>query len=148
MAEALAETQDYFEEWFASAKNFETLAVAARDGGMPKEAAFLFHQATERLYQCLFLVRTLYMPKTHNLNRLRSLAEDLEPRLKQVWPSTNKDERQAYARLREACIKARYSREYRITAEQLAWLGERVAVLKSVVESACVERLNTLANAA
>ncbi|MEG3151045.1 HEPN domain-containing protein [Sphingomonas sp. ZT3P38] len=146
--EALRETQVYFDEWFSSANNFEKLANSARLEGMPKEAAFLFHQATERLYQCLFLVRTLYMPKTHNLNRLRSLAEDMEPRLKQVWPSGTKQGRQAYARLREAYIKARYSREYRITAEQLSWLGERVAVLKAVVESACVERLNTLAQAA
>ena len=29
------------------------------------QAAFDLHQATERLYQCLFLVRTLYSPKTH-----------------------------------------------------------------------------------
>jgi predicted nucleotidyltransferase/HEPN domain-containing protein len=147
-AEALAETQEYFEEWLASAKNFETLANDARRGNMPKEAAFLYHQATERFYQCLFLVRTLYMPKTHNINRLRSLAEDMEPRLKQIWPSTAKNERQAYARLREAYIKARYSREFRITAEQLAWLGERVVLLKSVVEAACVERLNVLSEAA
>ena len=116
-AEALTETQEYFEEWFDSAVRRAELANDALTKGYLKEAAFDFHQATERLYQCLFLVRTLYMPKTHNLNRLRSLAEDMEPRLKQVWPSATKDERQAYARLREAYIKARYSREYRITAE-------------------------------
>ncbi len=72
----------------------------------------------------------------------------MEPRLKAVWPSTTKDERQAYARLREAYIKARYSREYRITAAQLAWLGERVSLLKSVVELACAERLTSLADVA
>ena len=90
---------------------------------MPNQAAFNLHQATERLYQCLFLVRTLYTPKTHNLNRLRALAEDMEPSLKQVWPGATRDEKRAYARLREAYIKARYSREYRITADQLEWLG-------------------------
>lgn len=146
--EALVETQEYFEEWFASAKNFETLANDARRGNMPKEAAFLFHQATERFYQCLFLVRTLYIPKIHSLNRLRSLAEDMEPRLKQVWPSTNKDERQSYARLREAYIKARYSREYRIKAEQLTWLSVHISFLKSIVETACIERLTVLSEAA
>ena len=88
------------------------------------------------------------MPKTHSLNRLRSLAEDMEPRLKAVWPGANKDERQAYARLREAYIKARYSREYRISAQQLDWLGSRVELLRSIVENACRERLTTLAEAA
>ena len=146
--EALHETQEYFDDWFASAKNFEKLANDARLADMPKESAFLFHQTTERLYQCLFLVRTLYTPKTHNLNRLRSLAEGMEPRLKAVWPSTTKQERQAYARLREAYIKARYSREFRITAEQLTWLGERVTLLKSIVELACTERLTNLSEAA
>ncbi|WP_380926124.1 HEPN domain-containing protein [Sphingomonas leidyi] len=147
-ADALAETRDYFEDRFESAEKALKGAHFYMSEGDTKDAAFLLHQATERLYQCLFLVRTLYTPKTHNLNRLRSLAEDMEPRLKQVWPSSTKEERQAYARLREAYIKARYSREYRITAEQLGWLGERVAMLKSVVETACVERLTTLSQAA
>jgi len=147
-ADALAETREYFEDRFESAGSFvRGYSYALNDGDLNK-AAFDLHQATERFYQCLFLVRTLYTPKTHNLNRLRSLAEDMEPRLKQVWPSSGKLERQAYARLREAYIKARYSREYRITAEQLDWLGERVHVLRAIVEAACLERLTVLERAA
>jgi predicted nucleotidyltransferase len=60
--QALQETQDYFEEWFESAGNFLSLAEAAQQKSMLKEAAFLLHQATERFYHCLFLVRTLYSP--------------------------------------------------------------------------------------
>jgi predicted nucleotidyltransferase/HEPN domain-containing protein len=146
--EALDESRAFFDEWFAGADNFRLLAQQARANGMTKEAAFLLHQATERLYQCLFLVRTLYTPKTHNLNRLRAMAEDMEPSLKQVWPGSTRDEKRAYARLREAYIKARYSREYRITAEQLEWLGTRVELLKSLVERACLARLETLEQAA
>ncbi len=146
--EALAETRAFFCQWFEGANSFVRGYQHAVNDGDWNKAAFDLHQATERLYQCLFLVRTLYTPKTHNLNRLRSLAEDMEPRLKQVWPSSNKEERQAYARLREAYIKARYSREYRITADQLAWLGARVALLRSIVEVACQERLTTLQEAA
>ena len=146
--DALSETRDYFGDRFESADRFLQNANEDLAKGWLKESAFLMHQATERFYQCLFLVRTLYTPKTHNLNRLRSLCEDMEPRLKQVWPSTTKDERQAYARLREAYIKARYAREYHITGEQLRWLGERVELLKSLVEIACRERLTTLQQAA
>lgn len=146
--DALAETRGYFEDRIASAGELLEGAAFHASRGHANLAAFNLHQATERLYQCLFLVRTLYTPKTHNFNWLRSLSEDMEPRLKQVWPSATKDERQAYARLREAYIKARYSREYRITAEQLRWLGERVEVLKSLVEIACRERLMTLQRAA
>ena len=64
-----------------------------------------------------------------------------------VAAMTEQDERQAYAGLREAYIKARYSREYRISAQQLEWLGSRVELLRSIVETACRERLTTLAEA-
>ena len=60
--------------------------------GAPEAAAFELRQTTGRLYQCLFLARTLYMPKTHNLSRLRPLAEDMEPSLEQVWPSSTREE--------------------------------------------------------
>jgi len=146
--QALDETRGFFEEWFGSAKSFmRGYGYALRDGDLNK-AAFDLHQTAERLYQCLFLVRTLYMPKTHNLNRLRPLAEDMEPSLKQVWPASNRDEKRAYARLREAYIKARYSREYRISAAELEWLGSRVELLKNLVERACRVRLETLEQAA
>lgn len=146
--QALDETRAFFEEWNESAGQFYRQYQHAMVDGAPKVAAFDLHQATERLYQCLFLVRTLYTPKTHNLNRLRALAEDMEPSLKQVWPASNRDEKRAYARLREAYIKARYSREYRITAAELEWLGSRVELLKTLVERACLARLETLEKAA
>jgi predicted nucleotidyltransferase/HEPN domain-containing protein len=146
--DALDESRAFFEEWMESALQFYRQYEHAMHDGAPKVAAFELHQATERLYQCLFLVRTLYTPKTHNLNRLRALAEDMEPSLKQVWPGTTREEKRAYARLREAYIKARYSREYRITSEQLEWLGSRVELLKTLVERACLARLDTLEKAA
>jgi predicted nucleotidyltransferase/HEPN domain-containing protein len=147
-AEALRETQDYFDEWFESAGNFFRLAEEARRGGMLKEAAFLLHQATERFYHCLFLVRTLYSPKTHNLNQLRQLTEAVEPRLKEVWPRETKFERRCYELLREAYVKARYSRHYRISDEQLAWLAGRVERLQQVVREVCEARIAILADAA
>lgn len=146
--EALDETRGFFDEWFVSASQFYRQFQHAMNDGVPKVAAFELHQTTERLYQCLFLVRTLYTPKTHNLNRLRALAEGMEPSLKRVWPGSTRDEKRAYARLREAYIKARYSREYRITKEQLEWLGSRVELLKMLVERSCRARLETLEQAA
>jgi predicted nucleotidyltransferase/HEPN domain-containing protein len=146
--EALDESRAFFDQWSESADRFLQYAKDGIAKRWTNEAAFQLHQATERLYQCLFLVRTLYTPKTHNLNRLRALAEDMEPALKQVWPGATREEKRAYARLREAYIKARYSREYRITSEQLEWLGSRVELLKSLVERACLARLETLEKAA
>ena len=147
-AEALRESRDYFEEWFESADEFFDDFRSNLERGRLKKAAFELHQATERYYHCLFLVRTLYSPKTHNLNQLRQLAEAMEPRLKEVWPRTTKFERRCYELLRDAYVKARYSRYYRISDEQLAWLSSRVELLQTIVRELCEARLAELARAA
>ena len=147
-AEALRESRDYFEEWFESACDFFERAADAGVRRKNKLAAFLLHQAAERFYHCLFLVRTLYSPKTHNLNQLRQLAEAMEPRLKEVWPRATKFERRCYELLRDAYVKARYSRHYRISDEQLGWLSSRVELLQKLVRELCEARLAELADAA
>lgn len=147
-AQALRETQDYYDEWFESADRFFQNARDNIERGWSKEAAFLLHQATERFYHCLFLVRTLYSPKTHNLNRLRAQTEQLEPRLAAVWPADTKFERRCYELLRAAYVKARYSRQFVITPEQLAWLSERVAALEDLIRELCSARIEDLAKAA
>lgn len=147
-AAALNETQDYFDEWFESACQFLRQYRHASVDGAPKVAAFELHQATERFYHCLILVRTLYSPKTHSLNRLRKLAEEFDPRLVDVWPIKTKAQRRAYELLRAAYVKARYSRHYRITAEELDWLGSRVELLRDLVRALSEERIARLAAAA
>jgi predicted nucleotidyltransferase/HEPN domain-containing protein len=147
-AQALRETEDYFEEWFESAERFLVNARENADRGWGKEAAFLYHQGSERLYHCMLLVRSLHSPKSHNLSRLRQLAEGLEPRLKEVWPRQSKFERRCFELLREAYVKARYSREYRISREELEWLASRIELLQELVREACLERIQELAKAA
>jgi predicted nucleotidyltransferase/HEPN domain-containing protein len=146
--EALRETQEYYEEWFESASEFVDDFEANLKKGRFKKSAFELHQAAERLYHCVLLVRTLYSPKTHNLSRLRQLSEELEPRLKAIWPRETKFERRCFELLREAYVKARYSRHYRISSEELEWLGDRVELLQRLVREACLERIDELANAA
>lgn len=142
--DALRETRDYFEEWFDSASAFVKGTGYYASIDRPREAVFQLHQATERLYHCIFLVRTLYSPKTHNLNRLRALTEQLEPRLRSIWPTETKLHKRAYNLLREAYIKARYSREFTIEPEELAWLTERVTLLQGLVNELCTTRIAEL----
>jgi predicted transcriptional regulator len=65
----------------------------------------------------------------------------LDDRLAAAWPHETKFERRCFELLRAAYVKARYSKHYRITAEELAWLTERVEVLRGLVEVVCQERL-------
>ena len=147
-AEALKESQTYYAEWLESAEYAQKLADHSIADGQPRYAAFMLHQAAERYYHTLFLVLTLYSPKTHSLNLLRKLAESLDPSLAQVWPTETKFQKRCYELIRAAYVKARYSRYYRITAEELGWLGKRITVLRTLVEDLCERRLAELRNAA
>lgn len=116
--------------------------------GPHKIAAFNLHQATEALYQGLLLTLTLYTPKSHNLVHLRNQTEPLEPRLREIWPHETKLQKRCFELLRAAYVKARYSRHYRITGEQLAYLTERIEVLRQIVDDASEARLAELRAAA
>jgi hypothetical protein len=89
-------------------------------------------------------VRSLYSPKSHKLNFLRSQCEQLAPELAQAWPRGSRFEQRCFELLRRAYVDARYSPHYRITAEELAWLGERIGVLQGLVRTACEGRLGDL----
>ncbi len=101
-AEALAEGEKYFAEWFESAQRRQELARVALSKGYSKEAAFDLHQTAERLYHCVLLVLTLYSPKSHKLNFLRSQAEQLDDRLAAAWPRGAKFEQRCFELLRRA----------------------------------------------
>ena len=104
-------------------------------------AAFQLHQATEQFYHCLMLVFTLYSPKSHKLGFLRGHAEDIAPALIEAWPRDDRFSRRCFELLRQAYVNARYSPHYRVSDEELTWLGERVAKLQELVELVCRRRL-------
>lgn len=135
--EAKVEAQKHFDEWYSSAVRRAELANGALAKGYLKEAAFDFHQATERAYHCALLVLSLYSPKSHRLNFLRSQCEQIAPALMEAWPRSTKFERRCFELLRQAYVNARYSPHYAITDEELAWLGERVTILLALVEEVC-----------
>lgn len=67
--------------------------------------------------------------------------------MRAIWPTDSKFEKRAYNLLREAYIKARYSREYAINVEELAWLADRVAMLQDLVRELCTARIAQLEGA-
>ena len=141
---ALDMAKEYFEEWFPSALVYLNTARDLVAQGRTKEPAFILHQSCERLYHCVLLVVTFYTPHVHNLGFLRTQAERLDARLTYVWPTGNRKQRAMFEKLKEAYVKARYSKHYRISAEELTWLGERVEELGRVVHEICSERIALL----
>jgi len=141
---ALAMAREYFEEWMPAASDFSESAAHLIGKGRYKRAAFLLHQAAESLYHAVLLSVTFYTPHVHNLAFLRTQAERLDVRLVHVWPRDNRKQRAMFEKLKEAYVKARYSKHYRITGEELGWLGEQVEELGRVVHTICLERIAQL----
>ncbi|WP_366499737.1 hypothetical protein [Sphingopyxis sp.] len=79
-----------------------------------KLAAFQFHQAAERLYHCALLVCTFYTPHVHNLGFLRTQAERIDMQLVDAWPRERREVRARFEKLKEAYVKARYSKHMAI----------------------------------
>lgn len=141
--EMRAEARRHFDHWFPLARHALKLAQDSIVDNVNRDAAFMLHQATERLYHCVLLVLTLYSPKSHRLSNLRSHAERTDPRLIEAWPRDTKFARRCFTRADRAYVDARYSAEYIITGEELAWLVERVKILIEIVGSICAEQLET-----
>jgi predicted nucleotidyltransferase/HEPN domain-containing protein len=146
--QALDTAKEYFEDGFPSAMKRYEFAKFGIGKGYLKDSAFDMHQTVERLYSCLLLTLTFYTPYNHNIAFLRSLAEGLDRRLYGIWPESNRNERAMFQKLKEAYTKARYSRQYRISEEELAWLGERVEELGRIVHQVCTDKIADLEKAA
>lgn len=75
---------------------------------------------------------------------LRSIADKIDVRLVDVWPRDDRRSRALFTKLRDAYVKARYSKHYAVTMEELDWLFERVQELSKVVHQICSERISEL----
>lgn len=145
---ALEMAKEYFDEWLPGGASFLKGYRFYMDERDWKKAAFLLHQATESLYHGVLLVRTFYSPHVHNIGFLRTQAERLDRRLVDAWPRETRFEQRSWEKLKEAYVKARYSKHYRISEEELRWLGHRVEELGKVVHEICSERIAELEKAA
>ncbi|NML90443.1 HEPN domain-containing protein [Sphingobium sp. TB-6] len=143
-AQALAMAKEYFEEWYPTGGQFFHNYKVSLEQGWHNNAAFLLHQAAERLYHTVLLVTTFYTPHVHNLGFLRTQAERLDFRLFNVWPRDTRAERAMFEKLKDAYVKARYSKHYTISEEELMWLGTQVEELGRVVHIVCSEKIAAL----
>jgi predicted nucleotidyltransferase len=113
---ALAEAEEFFEEWMSSSRELPSAAPPSTlRGTIPSCRPSVFIRLAEHLYHCVLLVVTLYSGKAHNLAFLRKKCEAIDPRLAEAWPRETKFERRCFELLREAYVKARYSKHYKIS---------------------------------
>jgi predicted nucleotidyltransferase/HEPN domain-containing protein len=141
---ALTMAQEYFDDWYPNAAEFFDDYKSNLEKERLRKSAFELHQCVEQLYHTVLLTKTFYTPHVHNIGFLRSQAEKLDRRLVYVWPSDTRKQVGMFNRLKEAYVKARYSKHYRISAVELDWLGEQAQELARVVRIVCEERIAEL----
>jgi hypothetical protein len=59
----------------------------------------------------------------------------------EVWPRDTRFAQRSFELLRRAYVDARYSPHYKITPQELEWLGERIDLLQSLVRQICQKQL-------
>jgi HEPN domain-containing protein len=102
------------------------------------------NQAVERYFSCILLVCTNYRHKTHNIKALYSFATQQADELKTAFPQDTKLSHRSFQLLKKPYIEARYPDKYEITVDELQWLAEQVAVLKTLTAHLCVDHIQQL----
>ena len=148
-ADAFAMAKNHYETQSRSLGQWLKLAELAMaempaDATWGNKAAFNLHQAAETAYACFLLVQTFYLPRSHNLKFLRSLAEDKDRRLVEAWPRESKLDRRRFELLKRAYVEARYSANYEIGTDDLLAITLAVRTLRTIVDSTSRDRLDDL----
>jgi uncharacterized protein len=133
--------EEYFEQWYRSAKGFYDSAILISGIDQLKIAVFNLHQAAERTYNAIELVFTGYKPNTHNLEKLKHYTRNFSKELVAVFPEDTPYEVHLFDLLKRGYVDARYKKEYVITAEELQVLIERVGRLQEVADRICREKI-------
>ncbi|MFY9589199.1 HEPN domain-containing protein [Rickettsia endosymbiont of Halotydeus destructor] len=134
--------EEDYEEWFKSGCGFLIDCKYPLERGELNKSAFYLHQATESFYSSILLVFSRYKPKLHDIKKLGGRAANYNSELWEVFPKATPEQKECFKLLRDAYVKARYDKNYRISKEQLLYLIERVEKLKNITERICLERIN------
>ncbi|WP_428240812.1 HEPN domain-containing protein, partial [Gynuella sp.] len=133
--------QKHYDQWITKSKNSFIKFQFSFKESMIDEAAFDLHQVAERLYSCVLLTCSNYLPKTHNIEKLQHFCIQIDSDFTGIFPLDSKFHRRCFRRLQRAYIEARYSEHYEITEEELKYLESEVTKLKVLVERICQARL-------
>ena len=134
--------QDDYDEWFESGTEFLIDAYHPLQRNNFKKSAFELHQATEHFYNAILLVFAGYKKKEHDIEKLGKKARSYHHELFKIFPVDTPERKECFELLKDAYVRARYDKHYKISKEQVLYLIERVEELKRVTEKICLEKLN------
>ncbi len=138
------EAELHFERWSNSSIEFYDDYQVNFEKKRYRHAAFLLHQAAERLFTTVLLVYTGYKPKIHDLEKLNRQVINQHHSFVAVFPQSTELEKQNFNLLKRAYIDSRYDMDnFHVTKVQLEWLAERVEKLKELTQKNCQEKIKS-----
>ena len=87
-----------------------------------------------------------FLIHTHDLEDLSKQVASQDPSFLPVFPLGTAEEKRLFELLRNAYVDARYDENYKITHEELKWLGERVSLLQKMTEEICRKKIKSFTN--
>jgi len=133
--------EDDYVHWFNKAHKLMDIFNFCMTEQNYSDAVFQLHQVTECLYSAISLVFTRYKPKTHDLGRLSQRINSLEPPFLLVFPQGTQADKNKFELLRDAYVKARYKRDFKVTQDELEWLLARVLYLQTLTKTLCKAKI-------
>ena len=138
-----------FKLWFDNAKMFledysSNFKKGLKDEKYFKKCAFFLHQTTESLFTAILLVFRGYKPKTHDLLRLNRQICKHGKEFKKIFPRRTDKEQHLFTLLKRAYVDARYSKEYKITKQELKALAKQVKELMKLTKVACKAKIKSI----
>ena len=143
--ERKALAQEYFDHWFTSATNFAKSSARELAEGDRNISIFLLHQSAERYLATALLVFTGTKPLLHDLEKLGDLVSPLHPLLAAPFARQTPEDERLFKLLKKAYIESRYSKSFRVTAEELTAISANVQDLAARIERACRDHITALA---
>lgn len=147
-----AENQSYRRIKVLAQENYDEcypIAVQLLDHGRFDETrenyklgAFMLHQACERFYKTLLLTFISDRPRSHKLPYLAARAKSFSREMVTIFPQEEPGDKEAYEKLCNAYIDARYNPDFIVSKEQFDYMIARTEVLREVTAKLCQERLN------
>ena len=133
--------EEGFELYMPDANAFLRTGYFCLSEGDYKICAFQLHQACENYYHALGMVFINYTPKLYKLNVFLARTKGYSRDLATVFPRNTAFERNTFALLCQAYIKARYDKNYKVTKEELEYMIERIEIFKAVSYKICKEQI-------
>ncbi len=106
-----------------------------------KIASFLLHQAAENMLTAVALVGSLYVPKSHDLEKLMARGRQFTGEVDRPLPNDTTEEKRLFTLLRDAYVRSRYDTSFVVTPEDLSILTERVKQLREITNNYCLAQL-------